>query len=177
MTRFFKWAVITLLFIGCDDKEELALVYRVPEELAPYVNNFFSEGEARGATLNRNNLIVEFGDIKEDLLCGSCNSISTDPQIQKVITVDNTLKCWDNNEELEALIFHEMGHCILGRPHNDNLLPNGDPVSLMISNSIDAYAPCIYPINDDPCNNTFKREYYLDEIFDPATPVPAWVRD
>lgn len=177
MIRYFKWALIAFLFFGCDEKEELSLEYRVPEELEPYVDNFFSEAEARGIILSRDNLIVEFGDIKEDFICGNCNNVSTNTRIQKVITVDNVLKCWRNEQQLEALIFHEMGHCILGRPHNDDLLPNGDPVSLMISNSISAYSPCIYSIDNNPCNKAFKREYYLDEIFDPATPAPSWAKD
>ena len=35
------------------------------------------------------------------------------------------------------------------------------------------YSPCAYPI-DDSCNQLYKRDYYLDELFDPATPVPGW---
>ena len=77
---------------------------------------------------------------------------------------------------LEVLIFHELGHCVLGRLHQNDYLPNGDPKSLMIQNELDQYA-CVYDLSgDNDCNNLFKREYYLDELFDPTTPTPDWAQ-
>ena len=43
----------------------------------------------------------------------------------------------------------------------------------MYPDDLTLYSPCAYPI-DDSCNQLYKRDYYLDELFDPATPVPGW---
>ncbi len=82
-------------------------------------------------------------------------------------------------EGKEALIFHEIGHCILGRSHNNEPLPNGDPKSIMVIENQKLYWPCIYDIdgNGGPdCNNTFKRAYYVDELFDENVQIPDWAR-
>ncbi len=93
--------------------------------------------------------------------------------VQKIISV-NPRYCWENNYQKEALLFHEMGHCFLGRPDNNELLPSGDPKSLMVAGDINVYSPCVYQIDPEPCNNLPRRSYYIDELFDPNTPLPDW---
>ena len=49
--------------------------------------------------------------------------------------------CWTGTaiQNREALVFHELGHCLLGCNHRDDLLPNGADVSFMHSKSYGAY--------------------------------------
>ena len=42
----------------------------------------------------------------------------------------------DGPVEREQLIWHELGHCAMGRDHNNKLLPNGHAESIMNSSSV-----------------------------------------
>lgn len=171
--RFSIYTAI-LLFTGCSQENDFKPVYDVPEELRPIVDTFVREAAHRGVTVSITNLIINFSEDPGQAVCGSCNSASLMAPVQKVVTINSGMPCWTEPQELENLIFHELGHCILGRSHTDSRLPNGEPRSLMVENNISLYSPCVYQIGDEPCNNLFKREYYLDELFDENTPVPPW---
>jgi predicted SprT family Zn-dependent metalloprotease len=43
--------------------------------------------------------------------------------------------CWQSYNDInkEKLLFHELGHAVLNRPHNDYKLPDGDFKSMMCS--------------------------------------------
>ncbi|MEP7320203.1 MAG: hypothetical protein ABI921_15710 [Panacibacter sp.] len=99
--------------------------------------------------------------------------ISTQNNVQKIISINPRIKCWQNSLQLETLIFHEMGHCMLGREHDTNLMPRGYAKSIMYPNDITLYSPCVYPIGDS-CNQLYRRAYYVDELFDTSTPLPDW---
>lgn len=160
--------------LACGKNKTFTPVYQVPAEFQPYIDSFIKEGKSRGHSITITNLIMKYDTASEGSLCGSCNSVDLNAPIQKIITINPNLQCWDNDVELETLIFHELGHCILGRNHTTARLPNGDPKSIMIPDNLTLYSPCIYPIGGGPCDNSFKRSYYLDELFNPDTPVPAW---
>jgi len=158
---------------GCEQGFEP--VYDVPEDLQIHIDSFLEEAAMRGHEFTINNLIIEYDPELSFERCGTCNSDSELDNIQKVVKINpNCLITY--NEQMEALVFHELGHCFLGRQHNSDLLPNGDPKSIMIPNNYNVYAPCIYQIGDEDCNFTFKRGYYLDELFDESTPVPDWAK-
>lgn len=163
-----------LLLVDCKQEEDFKPVYDVPEEFQPHIDSFIKEASIRGHSIEIVNLIISY-DVKIEIpYCGVCNSSSKDPRIQKVITINPNLQCGYDPLETENFIFHELGHCVLGRLHNSELLPNGDPKSIMIEGNLNLYSPCIYQINEDPCDNTFKRKYYLDELFDEGAPIPDW---
>jgi len=164
------------LLFGCD-KEPAPFVFTVDEELSLFVDAFYVEASARGQRIDTTNLIVQFGSEGEDLVCSRCNSRDLTDNLQKIVTVYEINRCWYNAYQLEALIFHEMGHCLLGRLHDNDTLPNGDPRSLMASNSVSQYSPCVVQIGRNRCNFIFKREYYVNELFDRDTPIPDWALD
>jgi len=159
-----------ILILGCQKKNDF--VYNVPAEFEPYVKSFISEANARGHFIRINNLIIQYDYSQSFLICGKSNVISAHNDVQKIISV-NAQKCWQNDIQLETLIFHELGHCILGRNHDMNLLPKGDPKSIMYPDNIELYSPCVYAINGT-CDNLYRRSYYIDELFTPSTPVPDW---
>jgi hypothetical protein len=162
------------LLLGCKQEEDVKTVYDVPEEFQVYIDSFIHEASIRGRSININNLIISYDPTIEAPYCGVCNSSSKDPRVQKVISINPNLQCGYDPLETENFIFHELGHCVLGRLHDGQLLPNGDPRSIMIEGKLDLYSPCIYQIDENPCDNTFKRAYYLDELFDEATTTPDW---
>ena len=164
---------LCIFFNAC--QEELDPVYQVPDEIQPYVDKFLEEASKRGFDYQIDNLIIQYDNELGAEVCGVCSSNSQVPSQQRIIRINP--KCNYNGDlELETLIFHELGHCVLDRRHEATLLPNGDPKSIMVANDISLYSFCIYPVGNQPCNFTFKREYYLDELFDEKTPVPDWAK-
>ena len=62
-------------------------------------------------------------------------------------------------------MFHELGHAFLSRGHDNGKLPKGGWKSLMSTGMLDYYAVD---------SLSYKRNYYLDELFDISTPSPWW---
>ena len=168
--------VFLVLFLSCSAKEEFMPVYDVPSEFQFIVKTFIQEAANRGLVINIDNLIIKYDPTLAVDICGRCNSNALDAKTQKIITINPTFICWSNDVEKETLIFHELGHCILGRLHKNDELPNGDPKSLMTQSNVSVYSPCSYPIGGECENNTFKRSYYLDELFNENTPIPSWAK-
>ncbi len=170
-------SVFLIALISCQEEETFRPVYDVPKEFQSILEQFELEAIARGFDIEIENLIIKYDEGIEEIYCATCNSKSLDPNIQKIILI-NPDKCWLNDFAKEALIFHELGHCILGRDHDNSLLPNGDPKSMMVENNIIIYSPCVYAIGGNTdCNFTFKRDYYISELFDEETSIPDWAKN
>lgn len=80
----------------------------------------------------------------------------------KMIHIDTTTGTYKTN--LEVLIFHELGHALLGRGHKDDMFNLLVPKSIMNGKSLPEYQ-----------NALFKREYYINELFNPDEPKPWWI--
>lgn len=164
-----------VFFLGCQHENDFVPVLDIPAEFRPYVDSFVVAASERGVNITLDNLIITYDSSLSVAYCANSNVISSQNNIQKIIFLNPYIKCWQNSRQLETLIFHEMGHCILGREHDVSLLPNGDEKSIMYPDNVSLYAPCAYPISDT-CNQLYKRDYYLDELFNPKTPVPDWAK-
>lgn len=175
-----QWSVrLLLLLAACSGKEAPEPVYQVPAEVAPYVERFTAEARLRGKEIAIRNLIVTFGPTRDDDVCGTCLPGSRDPDGQVRIVLSNVPYCWKelSAEAREELVFHELGHCVLGRlTHRTDRLPNGDYASLMHGSSTGLYDVCVYDIGGDDCDKRYRRRYYLDELFDENTPPPDWAK-
>lgn len=157
----------TLLVLTACKKEDIPpKTYEVPAIIQPYIDAFEQEAAARGVELSIDNLIVEFeSDLQGGDAAGLCTFASQNNPTPHV-RLDTTSFNWRNNlYHREILVFHELGHCILNRLHRDDLLPNGNIASMMRSTGEQIYGGSL---------NAFKRDYYLDELFDPSTPAPDW---
>src|SRR5688572_27448146 len=108
----FKISLIALLFLaGCDRNDDFKPVYDVPEDIQPLIDSFIHEASVRGVSIAITNLIVTYDDNPVTVVCGSCNSSAPTTDIQKIITLRSDAPCWIEQLELEALVFHELGHC------------------------------------------------------------------
>lgn len=174
MTKTILFSAFIFFLLGCSKEEDF--VYSVPAELEFIIASFKQEAAKRGRQIELDNLIIEYADNLPPTYCGASNVISSENNVQKVIRISSTGGCWNCIDELENLIFHELGHCVLGRQHDNTEMPKGDPRSIMVSNNIQLYSSCAYAINGEPVNYYLRRGYYLDELFDPATPVPRWAK-
>jgi hypothetical protein len=168
--------ILILVALGCSHEDEFNPVYDVPEEFQPVVETFIFEASHRGIEIEMNNLIIQYDNKLEEPFCGQCNDASKGKPVQKIISINPDNICWQNDLELETLIFHELGHCVLGRLHSAEVLPNGDPKSIMVKDNISLYSPCIYAIDEEECNKLIRRNYYLDELFLENAPVPDWAQ-
>jgi hypothetical protein len=168
--------LLTILILACQKQSIEPTVYSIDKDLEVYMKSFIDEAQKRGIEVKAENLILKFGSTSEEI-CGQCSRVPKDGQ--RTIIINNDLICWKTAvvQNREALVFHELGHCILDRNHRDENLPNGTPASIMNSNFqiSGLYEPCIYAISGDTiCNKTSRRAYYIDELFNAKTAVPFW---
>ncbi|MDX2248765.1 MAG: hypothetical protein SF052_18405 [Bacteroidia bacterium] len=164
--RLYFLSVI-LLLAACKREDVPVKVYDVPAELQVYIDLFEQEAAKRGQTITIDNLRVLYeGELVNGTAAGTCTYPHADDPIPTV-RFDTTSLNWTNNAaSQEILVFHELGHCVLNRrEHRDEQLPNGNFASIMRSTGAQVYGGAL---------NDFKRDYYLDELFDPTTPAPDW---
>jgi len=159
---------------GCQSSSQPEPVqYSVPTEVEPFVKSFRDEANKRNKAVSTNNLVITFGTALSEDICGECQLESgKTPRI----TLNNDAFCWQqaSQYERECLVFHELGHCLLTRAHKTDKFPNGAFASLMNPSDVAVYTTCRYPIGNDDCDRRPRRDYYIDELFDPSTPTPAW---
>lgn len=147
----------TFLFISSCEKEDTSPtdnLYIAPE-LQPYFDLFEAEAALRDQEYNleEENLEGYLLRISEDDVIGTC-SFNTDRP--RRVTIDVLFWRRASDFEREMVVFHELGHCILGRDHIDDSNPDGTCVSIMHS----GLGNCRLQYN------TTNKEAYLDELFD-----------
>lgn len=151
--------LIVLLSQGC--KTDISGEVMAPE-LSMIFNNFVNEGARRGIKLNPNeDLRIRFGKI-EGKKSASCKPNSH----PKIITIDSMAWKYINPAQKEKLLFHELAHCLLKRPHFNESFEQGECKSWMRE-------------DESKCNINFHnaewRQYYLDELFNPTkVSIPYW---
>lgn len=123
-----------------------------------YVTRFENESRAHGHPVEIRDLVIEFGDLPLTKN-GTCRTSAIQTPL---ITINRQL--WQNMDESrrEALIFHEIGHCILGRPHDDTEINEGGhsrPESVMSTYLLDSHT---YQSN---------RSAYIQELFTGNTAI------
>lgn len=146
--RFFAIAVF-LATSGCGKPT------RDTGQFEKYVQDFEKASRDQGHPITVEDIKIEFGDAHG--FSGQCHQGTFQTP---TIVVDR--KMWKAGSEdfREWLIFHELGHCVLERPHLDSedVIDGvgGIPTSLMSSKS---KAISYFPIY---------REHYIHELFDPG---------
>ena len=147
-----KESVITL----ADGTEDLQRTYNaVDKALWIHFQSFENEGAKRGLNIDLASAEISgvIEKINEDQVVGQCNYYSHRPNH---VTIDQTF--WNQASAIyrEYVVFHELGHCYLGRPHNETALSNGVCTSIMNSGT----GNCVsrYSVSS--------RSNYLDELFD-----------
>lgn len=129
---------------------------RIDPKIRPYVIQFVKEAEARGVAVDTFNLKVNF--VSE--LSGGAQG-RTFHESHSIIILESSYG-WKNTPS--TLVFHELGHLYLNREHDNTILY--DQVKSIMSSEYD-------PDFDD-AEKKFKRQYYIDELFNPATEMPKW---
>lgn len=126
----------------------------VDPRLVPYFKSFQYEASLRGIDVDYEAFPITgyIQSIQEDDIAGTCNYHSYEPN---VVTID--LEYWNSVSTLrrEMVVFHELGHCVLGRGHTETAFSNGICTTLMNSGTSGCYVA--YTADN--------RDYYLGELF------------
>lgn len=160
----FTYLIVLLLGLaGCSDDESPAPMV-IDSQVQDLVDLFVEEAEERNVELDLTGLTIEFKDEVEvggDPFCGYAFSTSPGALIQM------SQSCWDGFDEYEkeVLMFHELGHALLFRPHDDRTFENGSHMSTMHSGALREYGQWTLD----------RREYYLNELFGTHDgSIPDW---
>ena len=149
-----KWVILLILAsVILSQCSDVYVFEEEVEEMIDYFRSFAIEGEQRGLVIDWDveRIAAQFVHIEEDAI-GRCLTYEDG---SKVINIDKEF--WDNgsNLEKEFLIFHELGHCLLERSHNNVMNQRGVCQSIM--NSGENICTINYNLNT--------RNIYLDELF------------
>lgn len=146
------WITISLLILTSCGKPHNKMVAIAPEA-RPYVDSFEVESAKVGMPIVIDDLQVVFVhnyDNTETL--GSCHQ---ENNATPLINIDQQSWDWGTDAQHEQLVFHELGHCILHRVHDNRFLDINEITPISIMNA--------YEFTDDVyiANHT----YYMHELF------------
>ena len=158
--------ILVLSLTNCKDDK---IQYDIDPTLKPYLESFLNKGRERGVNLTpeEDGLIMKFSNLKAPTI-GLCTY--SDP-----ILVEIDKKYWEEtsnyankNDLRENVVFHELCHGLLNRGHTNTTLENSEWKSVMCGG--DTYMERNWNIN----YSGYRKEYYLDELFNIRTSAPEW---
>ena len=134
----------------------------IPNEFVPFVSLFAFYGKILEKNLDYSKLIIEYDtNINAHATCSKINNNQNE-----LIKINPTYWAAFSSAYKEMLIFHEMGHCFLGRSHLGNSFTN--PSSLMnttVFNEsvyIQRYNELIYELFEIPASSDY--EFIFGEL-------------
>lgn len=166
-TRILILGLISLLLFSCKKGD----IYQVDPKLDPYLQLFLQEAKERGFNFNleEDGLILQFADLESPTI-GLCTY--TYPllvQIDRTYWRDVTK--YNNCEDLrQDVVFHELGHGLLNRSHDNQTLSNTEWKSIMCGGDI--VRERSWQVNF----SGMRKKYYLDELFNTKTPEPDFFK-
>jgi len=123
-------------------------------DFRPYFERFEQEAKERGLSFETSLSALETSleHISDGDVVGECHWNSHAPEL---VIID--IPFWNNASDLdrEYVMFHELGHCVLFREHDNSENNQGFCLSVMASGTTGCQS--VYT----PEN----RDYYLDELF------------
>lgn len=164
--------ILAILFVGCKQNatEGVSVTPTTPvnnaptvalsTDFAPYVVTFKQKAVARNVTVDETTLSISYDpSLTGTNILGVCTrgggrlpSITVNPTFWQAWATSS------RSSEMEQLLYHEMGHCLLNRNHNDATVTTADnhsqiPISIMNSYHL---SPSLYEIN---------YAYYINELY------------
>lgn len=120
MNKLILLPIVSILSIGCaqsfqvEPTKELTII----PELMQYVEQFQADSNDLGRPLTIDNLIVQF-DTLDNRVIANCTRGNGTPVIRFSTTYYNYYKSQGMDSDIERVMYHELGHCILNLDHND----------------------------------------------------------
>lgn len=157
---------LSLLIIRCSDDNGGEII--INPAFNSYVDSFIESGRVRGIDIDFSDtgLSIQFGEV-DDQAAAECSELGSAFDGSHRIIISE--EYWNQIDDLEreVIIFHELGHCELGRIHDGQIFSNGDWKSIMRGFPISQKEPAVYFLGT-------RKNYYLDELFNPSLPFPDW---
>lgn len=178
LTKNTLLLLLLLSFFACKNREVLPMngIINIAPAFQPYVEEFIQAAAERGVDIDFSDTGLSMQFSAQPLgIAARCMEFGDDRRGSHMIEFDENLWNIAAPERKAFLVFHELGHCELNRGHENEQLPNGAWQTMMQGT-----------IADSPLNNKnsrrpvvfygFRKDYYLDELFNPSTHVPDWSR-
>ena len=172
-SRFIAVMGLCVLFVfaGCNNEQQILtpVTSEEPEEETPtsegfgnvdqalwsFYSDFEEEASSRGLLIDLNALGITgtFEDLEGEHVAGQCTFTRFSPNEVRIDT-----EFWQraSHNLREMIVFHELGHCVLLRGHEEGTLSNGACASIMRS-------------GNESCIDNYRgttRSFYLDELFE-----------
>lgn len=178
--RIMLLALILIGLNACgEDPAKSPLQFKGEPKLIAYAEQFVRDAEERGRDFTGRfdyPIGLYFGatkDAKNPNRVGYCN-----PNGARYIVIDETFFDRENDATKEALIYHELGHCVLSRGHTDGCRDADGLVQSVIQVyhellGVWGVESCPFPTSIMYPMLSMKdyeenREYYLQELFSEA---------
>lgn len=134
-----------------------------------YVEAYKTQAVKYGKSADIPMLEMSFHTVSEDLQ-GYCtfvpfaefDGLMKFDLVPTVYIDQNDWQTTDDESDREALIFHELGHCLLARVHDARMMPGDIETPISIMNPV-KLPKGVYAAHHD---------YYVNELFNPA-PAPT----
>lgn len=149
--KTIQFLFLTILASACYSGMDDDYSYIDPQ-IKPYFDAFIKEASYRNIAIDTYGVKIYFAKVEPGFHGKSSSRY-------REIKIDSSGYKWKSHPE--SIVFHELGHLLLHRSHNNNRI-DFNPTSIMDSNEIPEYE----------LGRPELRKYYLDELFDPSTPVP-----
>lgn len=166
-----QFTFLALLLIGCAKDLTVGDTAFTDAELIPYVNQFLKLATEHGTVLDASRvsrIVIVFDAATVYPILGKC-TVST-----KGLSIKINPENWQyaSKAEREQLMFHELGHCLMGLQHDNTVAKLYDYNSEIdgfysgAANLMNAYA--IWGEWYEP-----NRTYYINKLFNFNTPQPV----
>jgi hypothetical protein len=150
----FQWNYVCGIFWGISLFGCAPPPSTVDNELLPYVDTFEQTYNIKVKIPVRLSATLSIKTKKDDsVILGECTYYEDEPDLN-YIDIDSTHWKHLTHNVRESLIFHELGHCVLGMSHNEKEI-DGIPVSFMHP----------HVIGESPHYQEF-RSLYIDELWE-----------
>ena len=139
--RCFSLSLIIVLFIGCSEEPPEIDVDPVFQE---FVDEFVEIAATFGQDIDFSDtgLSIQFRDVVDRGSSGVCLG-------NHQIEIETAFWAGLTDDDKQGLIFHELGHCELDRPHRNDMLANGEWSSRMRGFPIpDGFNACLLYTSD-----------------------------
>lgn len=148
----------------------------VEDTIAPYFSAFKTEAEARGISLNLSRFRIAFdSSLSNSNHAGKCtiSEVQTGTIIapgratELVVSINPTIFQKSNEYGKLEIVFHELGHCLLGYSHNDK------QISIMTNSGIKSLPSSFmstYHFSDsiNKTDQDLLLGYYINQLFSPT---------
>lgn len=152
--KSIHFAILLCLIIFSNQSCTSVSENEIEEELLVHFENFVEEAAINGLEISLAEIDISayVENIESRGTLGQCKSYSDG---SKQVVIDQQFWNRSSDIEREYIVFHELGHCILGRDHDDSKDESGQCISIMQS-------------GDNTCNGTYtnqNRNSLLNELF------------